>query len=118
MQSTAQDHRTSWQAPGNALTLKKSFQGEVALHTNHELHQASRWVQESVLSIGWVIGPVVGGYGAQLGGFGAPFFITAGLAFVCYPLLLWLTPKGRPPVLAAWACLLSGAPQCSSILPS
>ena len=54
-----------------------------------------------MLSIGWVIGPVVGGYGAQLGGFGAPFFITAGLAFVCYPLLLWLTPKGGPPVLAA-----------------
>ena len=61
-----------------------------------------------MLSIGWVIGPVVGGYGAQLGGFGAPFFITAGLAFVCYPLLLWLTPKGRLPVSAARACLLSG----------
>ena len=65
-----------------------------------------------MLSIGWVIGPVVGGYGAQLGGFGAPFFITAGLAFVCYPLLLWLTPKGRPPpVLVARACLMSGAQQ-------
>ena len=63
-----------------------------------------------MLSIGWVIGPVVGGYGAQLGGFGAPFFITAGLAFVCYPLLLWLTPKGKPLVLAALLCLLSGAP--------
>ena len=82
----------------------------MALHTFHELYLALQWVQESVLSIGWVIGPVVGGYGAQLGGFGAPFFITAGLAFVCYPLLLWLTPKGRSPVLAAWACLLSEAP--------
>ena len=52
-------------------------------------------VQESVLSIGWVIGPVVGGYGAQLGGFGAPFFITAALAFVCYPALFCLMPKGQ-----------------------
>ena len=50
--------------------------------------------QESVLSIGWVIGPVVGGYGAQIGGFGTPFFITAALAFICYPVLFWLMPKG------------------------
>ncbi len=52
-------------------------------------------LQESVLSIGWVIGPVVGGYGAQIGGFGTPFFITAALAFICYPLLFWLMPKGK-----------------------
>ena len=52
-------------------------------------------MQESVLSIGWVIGPVVGGYGAQIGGFGTPFFITAALAFICYPLLFWLMPKGE-----------------------
>ena len=49
-----------------------------------------------MLSIGWVIGPVVGGYGAQIGGFGTPFFITAALAFICYPLLFWLMPKGTP----------------------
>ena len=48
-----------------------------------------------MLSIGWVIGPVVGGYGAQLGGFGTPFFITAALAFICYPILFWLMPRGR-----------------------
>lgn len=51
-------------------------------------------VQESVLSIGWVIGPVMGGYGAQVGGFGLPFFITAALAFACYPALFCLMPRG------------------------
>ena len=50
-----------------------------------------------MLSIGWVIGPVVGGYGAQLGGFGLPFFITAALAFACYPALFCLMPKGDSP---------------------
>lgn len=51
-------------------------------------------MQESVLSIGWVVGPVVGGYAAQLAGFGAPFFITAALAFTCYPALCVLMPRG------------------------
>ena len=58
-----------------------------------------------MLSIGWVIGPVVGGYGAQIGGFGTPFFITAALAFICYPLLFWLMPKGTP-----WPCTQRIAP--------
>ncbi|KAK9905881.1 hypothetical protein WJX75_008082 [Coccomyxa subellipsoidea] len=52
-------------------------------------------IQESVLSIGWVVGPVVGGYAAQLAGFGAPFFITAALAFTCYPALCVLMPRGK-----------------------
>ncbi|CAL8472291.1 g11833 [Coccomyxa elongata] len=52
-------------------------------------------IQESVLSIGWVVGPVVGGYAAQLAGFGAPFFITAALAFACYPALFCLMPRGK-----------------------
>lgn len=56
-----------------------------------------------MLSIGWVVGPVVGGYAAQLAGFGAPFFITAALAFTCYPALCVLMPRGNPwlPPLAA-----------------
>lgn len=48
-----------------------------------------------MLSIGWVVGPVVGGYAAQLAGFGAPFFITAALAFACYPALFCLMPRGK-----------------------
>jgi MFS family permease len=60
------------------------------------LNRLSPALQESVLSIGWVIGPVVGGYAAQFGGFGAPFFITAALAFVCYPALFCIMPRGAP----------------------
>lgn len=62
-----------------------------------------------MLSIGWVVGPVVGGYAAQLAGFGAPFFITAALAFACYPALFCLMPRGRSPPNPSSSCMRVGA---------
>ncbi len=49
---------------------------------------------ESALSLGWVIGPVTGGFAADIGGFGLPFFLSGGAALVFCPILLWLLPTG------------------------
>lgn len=50
---------------------------------------------ESALSLGWVIGPVTGGFAADVGGFGLPFFLSGGAALVFCPILCWLLPAGQ-----------------------
>ena len=50
---------------------------------------------ESALSLGWVIGPVTGGFAADIGGFGLPFFLSGGAALVFCPILSWLLPAGQ-----------------------
>lgn len=50
---------------------------------------------ESALSLGWVIGPVTGGFAADIGGFGLPFFLSGGAALVFCPILCWLLPAGQ-----------------------
>ena len=51
-------------------------------------------ITESFLSLAWVIGPLLGGYAADLAGFAAPFLLTAALALLFTPALAWLMPAG------------------------
>lgn len=53
-------------------------------------------IAESFLSLGWIVGPLVGGYAAQMAGFAAPFVLTACLTFLTVPVLIILMPKGAP----------------------
>lgn len=53
-------------------------------------------IAESFLSLGWIVGPLVGGYAAQVAGFAAPFFMTATITFLTVPALMFLMPGGEP----------------------
>ena len=53
-------------------------------------------IAESFLSLGWIVGPLVGGYMAQVAGFAAPFFMTASITFLTVPVLIFLMPGGEP----------------------
>ncbi len=51
-------------------------------------------IAESFLSLGWIVGPLVGGYAAHIAGFAAPFVLTAALTFLTVPVLIILMPGG------------------------
>ncbi len=53
-------------------------------------------IAESFLSLGWIVGPLVGGYAAQVAGFAAPFFLTAAVTFLTVPVLIFLMPGSKP----------------------
>jgi len=54
---------------------------------------------ESMISIGWVAGPVVGGSLATVYGFGAPFYAVGLLALVFTPISLLMLPADEDPDL-------------------
>ena len=70
-------------------------------------------ISESFLSLGWIVGPLVGGYAADVAGFAAPFILTGGLALLATPVLYFLMPASQPPHLRhhVWqqACPMSRA---------
>ncbi len=65
-----------------------------SLFAGSDFFGAAMGISESFLSLGWIFGPVLGGYAADLAGFAAPFLLTAALALACAPLLAWLMPAG------------------------
>ena len=67
-----------------------------SLFADSEFFGAAMGISESFLSLGWIIGPLLGGYAADVAGFAAPFVLTAVLAFLSVPLLLFLMPPGEP----------------------
>ena len=54
-------------------------------------------ISESFLSLGWIVGPLVGGYAADVAGFAAPFILTGGLALLATPVLYFLMPTSEMP---------------------
>jgi len=66
-------------------------------------------ISESFLSLGWIVGPLLGGYVADVAGFAAPFILTGSLAFLATPVLYLLMPAGllNPPhSYCTWTSLL------------
>lgn len=66
-----------------------------SLFAESDLFGMMMGIAESFLSLGWIVGPLVGGYLADLAGFAAPFILTAALAFLSAPVLAFLMPPGK-----------------------
>lgn len=68
-----------------------------SLFADSEFFGAAMGISESFLSLGWIVGPLLGGYTADVAGFAAPFILTGGLALLATPVLYFLMPEGVPP---------------------
>jgi len=55
-------------------------------------------VLESCLAVGWMVGPLFGGYLAVWGGFSAPFYAAAAIGFLMIP-VPFLMPDSEAPTL-------------------
>ena len=65
-----------------------------SLFADSEFFGAAMGISESFLSLGWIVGPLLGGYTADVAGFAAPFLLTGGLALLATPVLYFLMPEG------------------------
>ena len=68
-----------------------------SLFADSDFFGAAMGISESFLSLGWIVGPLVGGYAADVAGFAAPFILTGGLALLATPVLYFLMPAGEMP---------------------
>ncbi len=66
-----------------------------SLFADSEFFGAAMGISESFLSLGWIVGPLLGGYTADVAGFAAPFILTGGLALLATPVLYFLMPEGK-----------------------
>ena len=67
-----------------------------SLFADSEFFGAAMGISESFLSLGWIVGPLLGGYAADVAGFACPFLFTGGLALLATPVLYFLMPDGKP----------------------
>ncbi|KAK9867466.1 hypothetical protein WJX84_001884 [Apatococcus fuscideae] len=81
-----------FQGLGCAAVDTASLGVVISLYRETDFLGTAMGLLESALSLGWVIGPVTGGFAADIGGFGLPFFLSGGAALVFCPILLWLLP--------------------------
>ena len=68
-----------------------------SLFADSDFFGAAMGISESFLSLGWIVGPLLGGYAADAAGFAAPFILTGGLALLATPVLYFLMPAGDIP---------------------
>ncbi len=80
-----------------------------SLFADSDFFGAAMGISESFLSLGWIVGPLLGGYAADVAGFAAPFILTGALAFLATPVLYFLMPAGLlhpPDSYCTWTSLL------------
>ena len=65
-----------------------------SLFADSDFFGAAMGISESFLSLGWIVGPLLGGYAADVAGFACPFLLTGGLALLATPVLYFLMPEG------------------------
>ncbi|CAL8472021.1 g11563 [Coccomyxa elongata] len=80
---------------GSAAVDTSSFSMISGLYAGSEAFGTMMGIAESFLSLGWIVGPLVGGYAAQVAGFAAPFFLTAAVTFLTVPVLIFLMPQSQ-----------------------
>ncbi|KAK9905907.1 hypothetical protein WJX75_008740 [Coccomyxa subellipsoidea] len=80
---------------GSAAVDTSSFSMITGLFADSDSFGVMMGIAESFLSLGWIVGPLVGGYAAHIAGFAAPFVLTAGLTFLTVPILVLLMPGGQ-----------------------
>ena len=68
-----------------------------SLFADSDFFGAAMGISESFLSLGWIVGPLVGGYAADVAGFAAPFVLTGSLALLATPVLYFLMPASETP---------------------
>lgn len=85
--------------------VKKSYADlqicQCSLFADSNFFGAAMGISESFLSLGWIVGPLLGGYAADIAGFAAPFILTGGLAFLATPVLYFMMPAGVPLALSS-----------------
>ena len=74
--------------------LTARMRSTCSLFADSDFFGTAMGITESFLSLAWVIGPLLGGYAADVAGFAAPFVLTALLALLSAPVLAWLMPPG------------------------
>ena len=69
---------------------------QCSLFADSDFFGAAMGISESFLSLGWIVGPLLGGYAADIAGFAAPFILTGSIAFLATPVLYFMMPAGVP----------------------
>ena len=88
-----------------------------SLFADSEFFGAAMGISESFLSLGWIVGPLLGGYTADVAGFAAPFILTGGLALLATPVLYFLMPEGTLAAPLTEMCLCTAPPAHQETVP-